>query len=249
MGNSKQRQERDEDREIWRENKWEEKDEASLRIRDWCKEGDREDTKSLFVSLTASNNDSNGTNFCCPHPHRTSVDNISLWMSVHTCTHLQMYTRTRIQTAWREMILCSGRTNCLVFINNIYLMPVTQTQTDRAGREGGIDKGQRIDKEEEADREVKKRIEGKQGKKRKWGNKTEPFQRCVIETNELYVKCYACPCSPSLRTTLILISASPRPHNMIWTAAAQYILQYKPQSHLSSLTTKTNHTTTASSLT
>lgn len=46
-------------------------------------------------------------------------------------------------------------------------MPVTQTQTDRAGREGGIDKGQRIDKEEEADREVKKRIEGKQGKKRK----------------------------------------------------------------------------------
>lgn len=132
-----------------------EKDDENLTIREWCKEGDREDTKSLFVSLAASNSNSSGTNFCCPHPHRTSVDNIGLWMSVHTCTHLQMQTRTRVQTVkWDDIVLRENQLSC--FTSNIYLMPVTQTQADRGGQ-GGIDN---INIEVEG--KIKKRIEGKQ---------------------------------------------------------------------------------------
>lgn len=55
------------------------------------------------------------------------------------------------------------------------------------------------------------------------------------------------PCYPSLRTTLILISASPRPHNVIWTTSALYIPQYETQSHPSPSMNKINHTAVARS--
>lgn len=119
--------------------------------------------------------------------------------------------------------MCSGRTNCLVFINNIYLMPVTQTQTDRAGEGVG---GWMV--------EIKRDTEKSRRALRRKNSK--------IEANELRVKCYACPRSPSLSTTLISISASPKPDDVIRTAAAQYIPQCTPRSHSSSLTAKTNHT-------
>lgn len=104
MGNGKQRQEGDEGREVWgggRTNEKvsprREKDEGNLRKRERCKGGDGEDTKSLFASLTASNGDSGGTNLCCPHPRRTSVDNMSL-VNVSPHAHTSTNARTHAQT-------------------------------------------------------------------------------------------------------------------------------------------------------
>lgn len=76
----------------------EDKDEENIKIREgWRRKDGREDTKTLFASLTASiSGGSSRTELCCPRPHKLGGSRRLLDVSshMHTCADVHIHVHT-----------------------------------------------------------------------------------------------------------------------------------------------------------
>lgn len=123
-------------------------------------------------------------------PHFSQPTFVHDFTGYYRLVNVSSHMCTSANTEQSEMVPRSGRTGCLVFINNICLIPVTKQWR------GGIDKRWRI------------AIGKKENEEKESEEMKHLFDGSVIETN-------AMPASACLGTTLIWISASSAADNMI----------------------------------